>query len=171
MRTPEEIVRAEVLCCMSYLVATLANGAGQVTRHDSFDNPVAGDTADLCDQAAYLTAPIDDWEEAAIQAGAFKDLGVWRIPDRDDGAFETAEGLCIEHGIDPYQREVFEHWAVTGWLADALEAEGEKVDRDFSGLCVWARTTTGQGIAADYVMERVAAAAETRYREAVAAAI
>lgn len=50
---------------------------------------------------------------------------------------------------EPYEWEVFEHWAVSSWLADKLEAQGEKVDRDFAGLNVWARTTTGQGIAND----------------------
>lgn len=65
--------------------------------------------------------------------------------------------LCNEQDIEPYDREVFEHWAVTDWFADQLIKHGEKVDKDFAGLCVWARTTTGQAIAADYVLERIAA--------------
>jgi hypothetical protein len=64
--------------------------------------------------------------------------------------------LCKSEGIDPYQREVFEHWLVSDWLADKLEAHGEKVDRDFAGMTVWARTTTGQAIYADYVIEQIA---------------
>jgi len=31
----------------------------------------------------------------------------------------------------------------------------EKVDKDFAGLCIWARTTTGQAIYADGVVERI----------------
>jgi hypothetical protein len=50
---------------------------------------------------------------------------------------------------EPYEWEVFEHWAVSSWLAAELEVEGEKVDKDFTGLNVWARTTTGQAISMD----------------------
>ena len=57
--------------------------------------------------------------------------------------------------------EVFEHWAVSTWLAEKLEAKGEKVDRDFAGLNVWARTTTGQAIALDSVIEAIVS--ETGY--------
>jgi hypothetical protein len=52
---------------------------------------------------------------------------------------------------------VFEHWAVSEWLAGKLEEQGERVDRDFAGLCVWARTTSGQSISMDGVIERIAA--------------
>jgi hypothetical protein len=51
--------------------------------------------------------------------------------------------------------ESFEFWAVSPRLADDLERYGEKVDRDFAGLCVWARTTTGQAISMDSVIQRI----------------
>lgn len=66
--------------------------------------------------------------------------------------------LCEYDGLEPYDREVFEHWAVTTWFAEKLIEAGEKVDADFGALNVWARTTTGQGIASDGVVERIYAA-------------
>jgi hypothetical protein len=50
----------------------------------------------------------------------------------------------------------------TAVRADKLEAAGEKVDKDFAGLCIWARTTTGQTIYCDGVIERIYAETHTR---------
>lgn len=154
--SPEDLVRREVHYCVSYLVSTLSINAFGVM-------PRAGDLAALCEQASELAAPIDDWEEAAIQAG-------WSHGQQLDWSREdaggplsprefrkTAQEACEADDLEPYQREVYEHWIVSDWLADELEAEGEKVDKDFAGLTVWARTTTGQAIAADGVIERICA--------------
>lgn len=51
--------------------------------------------------------------------------------------------------------EIFEHWAVTNYLAKKLEEKGERVV-DMSNLKIWCRTTTGQQIAADGVIEEIA---------------
>lgn len=176
-RTPDDIVRAEVLCCMSSLVSTLASGYG-MHRLQFLD------LGELCDRAGDLASPIDDWEESAIQAGWSE--GSDRFPfarNRTADERETAEAngdnspceyadswqaACDFDNLEPYQREVFEHWAITDWLADALIAEGEKVDKNFGGLCIWARTTTGQMISMDGILQRVADAAEARYQAAVA---
>ena len=50
--------------------------------------------------------------------------------------------------------EVYEFWAVDGWLYDKLEARGEIVFKmlDFS---VWGRQATGQAIKMDYVIEEI----------------
>lgn len=144
----ERIVRQEVLLCVSALVSTLCQGFGST-----------GATLDeLCEKAMELAAPVDDWEEAAIQAGWHQDEhGDWH--DRTGLIYRggiTVEDLCAKESLDPYQREVFEHWAVSRWLADKLIEHGEKVDTDFEGLNVWARTCTGQGIACDGVMLQIA---------------
>lgn len=63
--------------------------------------------------------------------------------------------MCEHADIEPYQRDVFEHWVVSSWLAEKLIQNGEKVDKDFANMCVWARTTTGQAILLDSVIERI----------------
>lgn len=163
--TPENLVSREVHYCVSYLVSTLAAGYGAL-----FDTrgPGAKGVEDLAEQAFDLASPIDDWEEAASEAG-------WRlVTDADRAETRAAQvstyrngdsfhtggtwaDLCQTYDIDPYQREVYEHWIVSDWLADKLIEEGEKVDKDFAGLTVWARTTTGQAIYADHVIEAITA--------------
>lgn len=162
MRTIDQMVQQEVNCCLSYLVSTLAK-AYHANPPARFANGVSEDGREaqsLFEQAFELACPVADFEEAAIQAGwePFTDkfgVACWR--DTKDGQTwaSSAEDLCAEFDIEPYDREVFEHWAVSQWLADKLREEGEKVDDDFGGLCVWARTTTGQGIASDSVIERI----------------
>jgi len=52
--------------------------------------------------------------------------------------------------------EVYEHWAVSKWLAEKLAEKGEVIELDFYGVCLWGRGTTGQAIAIDYVIEEIA---------------
>lgn len=153
--TPEDLVRREVYYCVSSLVSTLAQG--NATTAD-----MTSDMSCLLDQAFELAVPIDDWEKAAIEAGWQIDheINRWFEPDTNDKEgsdfmYESVHDLCEMEDIEPYQREVFEHWIVSDWLADKLEAKGEKVDKDFAGLTIWARTTTGQRIACDWVIEAI----------------
>jgi hypothetical protein len=154
MRTIDDIVRQEVLCCLSSLVHTLAQGYGR-----GFTG--AGDLAELSEQASEICYPLQDWESAAIDAGwePFRDeYGAKCYLDSTDGqtwAAASWQELCEDHDIEPHEREIFEHWAVTEWFAEKLEAKGERVDRDFAGLCVWGRTCNEQGIACDLVVQEI----------------
>ena len=158
MRTIQDMVSSEVYCCISSMVATLANGAGNIVPTDRMAarNGSFSALESLCEQALELAMSVDDWEETAIQAG-WSIAGDWFTHKNYPGeCFDDAQRACVKHGIDdPYQIEVFEHWAVSDWFADKLIAAGEKVDKDFAGLCVWARTTTGQAIYADSVVEAI----------------
>jgi hypothetical protein len=130
------IVAREVYCCVSNLVSRLAE---------------LGD-----EDAADMSAPVADYEEAALQHGWTQgDLG-WTHQDHEGDGYETAHEACDADRIDPYEREVFEHWAISQWLARRLDEMGEQVSTDFYGLCVWARTTTGQSIAIDSCVEQIA---------------
>lgn len=159
------LVSREVLCCVSGLVATLANGYGAVGEGSD-----ARDLRELTSQAYGLSFPIPDYESAAREAGAklhhTEDDGTWCVLDQKDNdlwdelfasAADAARAYCDEHDIEPHNREVLEHWAVTAWLADKLEAKGEKVDLDFAGLIVWARTTEGPDISQDRVIQEITA--------------
>mgnify|MGYP003108733246 CR=1 FL=1 len=152
MRTLDQMIAQEIHYCVSSLVSTLAAGCDFTDRA----NDAGRDLQVVCEQAFELAGPIDDWEEAARQEGfEMSDGGVREPSEEDPDTWDTWQEACEARGIEPYQREVFEHWIVSDWLADKLAEHGEKVDKDFAGMTVWARTTSGQGIASDSVMEAI----------------
>jgi hypothetical protein len=65
-------------------------------------------------------------------------------------------GNCDGGGFMEDCHEVFEHWLVSRWLADKLEAKGEKVIRDFFNMNIWCRCCTGQAISMDYAIQQIA---------------
>lgn len=151
MRTIQQMIQSEVLCCMSSIVSTLGTGYACIGAKQ------ARDLSNLAEQAFELASPISDYEEAALQAGykpEGKD-GHWFTETNSPAWAASAQDVCEHHNLEPYDREVYEHWAVTDWFADKLIAAGEKVDKDFGNLCIWARTITGQAIHADGVIERI----------------
>lgn len=160
-KTIEDMVQQEVMCCMSSLVSTLAQGAYTIARSrtGARDFKQAQNLGHLCDQASELAAPVPDYEEAAIQAGwPSHTLGLQEGSAAaldEDRLNKDPQAWCEFHGHEPYDREVFEHWAVTTWFAEKLIAQGEKVDTDFAGVNVWARTTTGQSISMDGCIKNI----------------
>jgi hypothetical protein len=56
--------------------------------------------------------------------------------------------------IDEEPEEALEHWLVSEWLAHRLREEGEMVI-DFMNLTIWGRTTSGQAIYIDSVIEDI----------------
>ncbi len=172
--TIENLVSREVHYCVSYLVSTLAAGYGEIEngpRLRDRGNASLANLAETAEQAFILCAPIADYEETALQNG-------WAPIDQDPSEDRQEDGPCLYHadqdrvmplgawqdacedlglesGDGLIEREVYEHWIVSEWLADKLIERGEKVDKDFCGVIVWARTTTGQGIASDSVIEKI----------------
>jgi hypothetical protein len=153
-----DMVRREVLVCLSGLVSTLASGDGEASGRS--------DLGELCAEAVELCYPVPDYEEAAKAEG-------WHVSDADPITFENTEDpdlvaladpddndgwrdLCEEFRIDAddYAREIFEHWAVSSWLAERLREQGEKVGT-LDNFTVWCRTTTGQAISVDGVIETI----------------
>lgn len=150
-RQAARLVEREVLVCLSSVVSTLANAYGHGLPRRS---PHAIALDDLASEAQELCEPLLDYEGAAEEAGWLKTGTVWAHDDFED-AETSAEAACEASGVDPHEVEVYEHWAVSSWLAEKLAAKGERVDRDFAGLNVWARTTTGQAISIDAVIEAI----------------
>ena len=74
------------------------------------------------------------------------------------GLFTESEEFTkvgLHFNLEPYYREVFEHWTLNDrWAADDLAAQGETVF-EFCNLLIWARTTTGQSISLDGVTARI----------------
>ena len=50
--------------------------------------------------------------------------------------------------------EVFEWWIVSSWLGRKLESNDELIIKSGT-LTIWGRTTTGQSITMDYVIEKI----------------
>lgn len=154
----QKIVDREVNCLMSMVVSEFAGMYGSVSN-------------DTVEQAFELASSIPSYEEAFEYEGYrveednenddfliinSDDETVARIDSIMNTKEETIRQFCEREGIDPREHEVYEHWAVSNWLGKKLQAKGEKVDFDFCGLVVWARTTTGQSMILDDVIQSIA---------------
>lgn len=169
----EKLWKREGGHCVSVLVSNLA-GADMERVGASPHTGRGSDLLDLISEAQELCYPLQDYESAAMDAGWTQcpapDGRWWRIP-RDESELEDgemflgsgpftfvddAEGACRLDDLEPHEREIFEHWIVSPWLAGKLAAKGERTG-ELAGLHVWGRTCTGQGIACDGVMKEIAA--------------
>jgi len=73
-----------------------------------------------------------------------------------DGTIEQLESEVEDLESEQDQPiEALEHWIVSSWLARKLEEHGQMV-MDFNDLNIWGRTTSGQAIVMDYIMECIA---------------
>lgn len=63
MRTIQQMIQSEVLCCMSHMVSTLAQGYGAFERRDRVSREAVGSLDDLCEQAFELASPSADYAE------------------------------------------------------------------------------------------------------------
>ena len=60
----------------------------------------------------------------------------------------------VQFNDEDYPDEALEHWLVSNWLAERLREEGE-MGIDFMDLTIWGRTTSGQAICIDTVIEDI----------------
>lgn len=153
----QDLVQREVIYCVSSLIHTL-------TQEHKLEEEIA---------IELWTGPVD-FDSALYeinQDGSYveEQNGLWGLYDNGEGAenpivdyeYETREEL-IEYYFDDmgwdleqHRSEIFEHYIVTNWLANKLEALGETVVRNFYGLTIWARATTGQLIQSDWVIQEI----------------
>jgi hypothetical protein len=75
--------------------------------------------------------------------------------DAEEKVEELGENFHWEEEEDHI--EALEHWIVSDWLGRQLEKRGEMV-MEFHGLTIWGRTTSGQQIICDGVIEDIAVA-------------
>ena len=68
--------------------------------------------------------------------------------DNETGQCEN----CFEETQEP--QEIFEWWLVSSWFGKKLLLEGEPVIDNGYGVW-WGRTTTGQAISLDYIIEKI----------------
>lgn len=95
----------------------------------------------------------DAWEALAKKL----DLPEQVSFETDAADSDAWKELCEYDSIDTddYRPEVFEHWAISDWLARRLAERGE-VTGDLWNLTVWGRCCTGQAIALDHVIQQIA---------------
>ncbi|MCH9735567.1 MAG: hypothetical protein K0U78_13610 [Actinomycetia bacterium] len=91
----------------------------------------------------------------------------WEEYDTEEQAVRAAYDDAEE---DPIAQEVFQHWLVSDWLAEKLEAIGAPIARDVLGLNIWGRTECGQSLHYDHHLNQVAALIESRTGAPVAQA-
>lgn len=107
---------------------------------------------DLCHAAHNLLLDFDDYETPARAAGWLPDpgdtLGRVYLPremrDGEADAFYHAaswQEACGRMALPALALPVCECWSVSEWLADALDAHGQRT-ADLAGLHIWARTST-----------------------------
>lgn len=77
------------------------------------------------------------------------------------GHEEVIETMCTyanpyeDDGGEPELVEALEFWIVQPWFGANLKQKGEIVNEDFLGFCIWGRTTSGQAISLDYVVQDI----------------
>ena len=164
--TVQDLVSREVIYCVSSLIYSLTHTEKSCPRC----NASKFLDEDLAISLWEGSINYDDAEYAINQDGSY--LGevnnLWGLYDNDDKEnpiidyqYSSKEKLISFYFDDmgwelsDYRSEVFEHWLVSSWLANKLEAYGETVVRDFYGLTVWGRTTTGQSIYCDWVIKQI----------------
>ena len=70
---------------------------------------------------------------------------------------EDWQGFCddsLPYEVEP--TEALEFWIVSDWLADKLAERGQMTTKDFMGLSIWGRVTSGQAICLDRVIQEIA---------------
>jgi len=79
-----------------------------------------------------------------------------RITDTMNKEFQLVD-FCEDRQLDleEYTEDILAHFAVSEWLAQRLETEGEAVEEIFN-MQVWGRKTTGQDVKMDSVIARIA---------------
>jgi len=148
-----KLVEREVVHCCSYLISDLLK-TPDLQGEYKYD-----DLLQVCIASEYESPAQDEgWEEADID----KDYNYIYAKGTDletTSCAETWQELCEEERIEPYDREVLEHWIVTKWFAEKLQEHGEIVAELFD-FWVWGRCCSGQAILLDGVITEIASEME-----------
>lgn len=172
---------------MTHIYDTTISGDNETSVRSLVRDHVVGNVSNLMSQIRnYTSSNFDWWKDvegafsvATDAAKVAADHG-WRqatntngeklfdangnpqfINDVDDDihSYESWADLCDDMGFHIHGREVFEHWAVTSWLAGKLTDQDEKIVW-LDGLPIWCRTTTGGALHLDNVMILIAEASK-----------
>lgn len=165
-----QLVRAEVGVCVSALVGHFAQNPDALENSGIDYDEITGlcqktdweepaleylDTLDDTDEHEFLQAV--EYHGIEYNPADICDGEQYRELLRDwiESDTDNARDFCDFQNLDPHTIEIYEHWVVSDYLAARLEERGEVVARDFFGLTVWGRATTGQSILLDGVIQDI----------------
>jgi hypothetical protein len=161
----DRFVRDEVLVCLSSLIGGIKD-TDELAEELGFDTDalwqvessveeVVREHLDSLDRSELIAA--SEYFDVGVSAAAASlcpielvRLNILSVLEVED-AWEDA---LRYFGLECPDREVYEHWAVTPRAANKLRFYGEQVIDAF-GLHIWCRTTTGQSISMDDVIQRI----------------
>lgn len=160
--TIQQFTEREIIYCVSTLIYELTKKdccLDEDTRYQLFCGPVDYGAAkyelELAQDSVFKHF---DTRDNRYYFGVKNFHGAWKVDlIYNDEEQAIAEWFEIYHGgdLEDYRQEIFEHYIVTNWLADKLEALGETVVRDVFGLTIYCRPCTGQSITCDYVIQTI----------------
>lgn len=149
MRTIEQIIDREVFMCISQLVSNVVFG------NTGYMNEFLEDQENMIDWDVVIEQIESNVDEDEINE--------WL----DDNGYESLEDAleCSEYDLSEfaedndvipyeYEHEIYEYWAISGWLHGVLQEIGYPVSM-FQGMYVMCRYTTGQSLSTDYVWQQV----------------
>lgn len=157
------IVGEDVLVCLSSLIYELNSNYDVISTLDIEDEMMELNSRDDYEE------PVEDHLNALERDELVQLLEEAGFQCYDHESISQLAAAYLEHlktedelrsyaednRVDPFIIEAYEHWAVTSYLARKLRDQGETVVELFN-LQIWARTTTGQMICMDGVMQRIA---------------
>ena len=102
----------------------------------------------------------EDFDTIDFEAWLDEDVTRWnslRSAISKDVSGDDLKFVCDEFEVDmsDFERDVYEYWLVSDWIAEKLEKKGEVIG-DLYGLTIWGRCCTGQAIYLDQVWEEMA---------------
>lgn len=152
-RTIRELVETEVIYFISPLVDELLK---QEKYSEEFYNLTTSTDWDEAEKAIVQNICIVQQEDKLW--GVYdKDAEYYTVEPRHDNKIEAIKEYFnhVNWDLCDYNCEICEYWLVSEWLANKLEDKGETLEKDFMGLIVWGRTTTGQAIWCDWIIQEI----------------
>ena len=145
-----DFVDREVYCCASSLIYQLQQDGHYTDEIMEFSLKDELREEDLKDEIReYYKKELKEYlKDRFTEETSLEVLDTEELKDLADDL-----NIDIDNFIEP--EEALEHWIVSDWLADKLEAYGELTTKDFLGLTIWGRTCSGQAIMLDWVISKI----------------
>ena len=145
-----DFVGREVYCCASSLIYQLQQDGHYTDEIMEFSLKDELREEDLKDEIReYYKKELKEYlKDRFTEETSLEVLDTEELKDLADDL-----NIDIDNFIEP--EEALEHWIVSDWLADKLEAYGELITKDFLGLTIWGRTCSGQAIMLDWVISKI----------------